>query len=570
MEKTEESEDCEMALKQVVLSRRIADQRAALAPLKEKRDALAQRRAGMETREAELEAAVNEITDETSQEDRDALDAEISAFETETEALKQEEQANADAIAGIESAIEALQGELDEINRKAEPPANPNPQAPAETEERSMNHMEKRINIPGMTLRERVAGIATREDVKDFATRMRGLIGQKRAVSGAEVTIPEVVLPMIRELVETSSKLLKYVNLQRVTGKLRQTIMATIPEAVWTEMCGRLNELDLGVNDAEVDGYKVGSFVAICNALKEDNDVELVTQIIFAMGRAEALAVDKAILYGTGTKMPLGIVPRLAQTEAPSDARDTDRPWIDLHSTNIVKITAANSTGIKLFQSIMQAFGKAKKKYGADGKFFAMNENTHMTLTSEALSINAAGAIVSGVNGTMPVIGGDIVELDFLPDNVIIAGYGSNYLMAERAGRVVAQSEEARFIEDQTVFKCTARYDGEPVIPESFVAIGINNTDVPASVTFRGDGANEPDAVWLPATASVKANETITLKPMLTPYGVETTYTWASGTAAKATVAGGVVTGVAAGTSVITVTTANGLTAQCTVTVTAD
>ena len=56
---------------------------------------------------------------------------------------------------------------------------------------------------------------------------------------------------------------------------------------------------------------------------------------------------------------------------------------------------------------------------------------------------------------------------------------------------------------------------------------------------------------------------------MINPYGVETTLTWTSGTTAKATVDNtGKVTGVAAGTSVITVTTANGLSAQCTVTVT--
>lgn len=480
-----------MALKQVVLARRIADQRAALAPLTEQRDALAQRREEMKVREAELEAAVNEITEETSQEDRAAVDAAVSEFEQASEQLTQEEQANAEAIAGIESAIETLQGELDEINSKA---AAPQP-APAEDEEEAGETRERSVytmntrNFFGMNTQQRDAFFA-RADIKDFATRMRGLIGQKRAVSNGEVTIPEVMLPLIREVVETNSLLLKYVNLQALRGTARQTIMGTIPEAVWTEMCGKLNELDLSFNDAEVDGYKVGAYVAICNALKEDNDVELVSQIIFALGRAEALAVDKAIVYGTGTKMPQGIVTRLAQTTAPADARDTDRPWVDLHTTNIVKITAANSTGIKLFQGILEAFGAAKKKYGAGGKFWAMNEKTHMKLVSEALNFNAAGALVAGVNNTMPVLGGDIVELDFLADNVIVAGYGQNYLMVERAGRQVAQSEHARFIEDQTVVKSTARYDGKPVIAESFVAIGISGTDVPTTATFAADEAN--------------------------------------------------------------------------------
>ena len=285
--------------------------------------------------------------------------------------------------------------------------------------------------------------------------------------------------------------MLPHVNRQTVGGVARQVIMGTVPEAIWTEMCGKLNEIDLTFNDTEVDGYKVGAFVAICNSLKEDNDVELVFQIIHALARAEALAVDKAILYGTGTKMPLGIVTRLAQTAQPDDYRATARPWVDLHTSNIISITAANSVGLKLYQAIIAAFGAAKKKYSAGGKFWAMNEATHMKLVSEAMSINAAGAIVSGMSNVMPILGGDVVELDFIPDNVIIAGYGMNYLAAERAGRQVAQSEHYRFIEDQTVFKATARYDGQPVIAESFVAIAINGGTVDVSaVTFAADTAN--------------------------------------------------------------------------------
>ena len=39
---------------------------------------------------------------------------------------------------------------------------------------------------------------------------------------------------------------------------------------------------------------------------------KLAGEIIDALGRAIGLALDKAILYGTGTRMPLGIVTRLA------------------------------------------------------------------------------------------------------------------------------------------------------------------------------------------------------------------------------------------------------------------
>ena len=93
----------------------------------------------------------------------------------------------------------------------------------------------------------------------------------------------------------------------------------------------------------------------------------------------------------------------------------------------------------------------------------------------------------------MPVIGGPIEELSFIPENLIIGGYFEDYLLAERAGEKFATSEHVRFLADQTVIKGTARYDGTPAIAEAFVAIGINGTVVTtaaATVTFATDTAN--------------------------------------------------------------------------------
>lgn len=119
-----------------------------------------------------------------------------------------------------------------------------------------------------------------------------------------------------------------------------------------------------------------------------------------------------------------------------------------------------------------------------------MNETTYTALKAEALVINAAGAIVSSVEGSMPVVGGIVEVLDFIPDNVILGGYFELYLLAERAGTKFATSEHYRFLADQTVFKGTARYDGQPVIAEGFAAIGINGVTPNATMTFAPDTAN--------------------------------------------------------------------------------
>ena len=328
-----------------------------------------------------------------------------------------------------------------------------------------------------------------RDDVQAFLTEAKTCMREKRALTNVGLTIPTVMLQMLRENIEDYSKLYKRVTVAYVSGEARQVIMGGIPEGIWIDCCANLNELDLIFYDEEWGCWKVGGFFAICDATLEDSDVNLASEFINAIGKAIGFALDKAILYGTGTRMPMGIMTRLTQAAAPAGYPATARPWVDLRATNIKSI-AASVTGVELFQQLLLDAGAAKNKYGKGGKTWIMNETTKTHLQAQAMTINASGVIVSGIQNTMPVIGGDIDTLEFIPDNVIIGGYFDLYKLVERAGKKFATSEHVRFLQDQTVFKGTARYDGSPLIPEGFVAIGINGATPDAAMTFAPDLAN--------------------------------------------------------------------------------
>ncbi|MCM1273199.1 MAG: phage major capsid protein [Clostridium sp.] len=437
------------------------------------------REKNLTTREKELEAAIEEAS---TDEEQEAVNQAVEEYE-------QEKAANADEMKNLEREITETEAELAELEAK---------QRQSETDKKPMEEAKREGGIKKMTTRKKFFGMTAqerdafiqREDVHTFLERVRTLGKENRAITGAELTIPTVVLELLRENIEEYSKLYKHVNVQSVPGKARQNIMGTVPEAVWTEMCATLNELSLSFNDVEVDGYKVGGYFVICNSILKDSDINLAEVIITALGQAIGRALDKAIVYGKGTKMPLGIVTRLMQTSKPEGYPDTAREWKDLSKSNAVKI-AASSTGVKLYQSIITASGAAKSKYSKGNKFWAMNETTKTKLIAEALSFNAAGAIATGLDNTMPIVGGNIETLDFMQDDVIVGGYGDLYLLAEREGVTMAQSEHVRFIEDQMVYKATARYDGKPAIAEGFVAIGINGATVTAEMTFADDTANK-------------------------------------------------------------------------------
>lgn len=475
-------------LKQIVLRSRIKVAQKRLDDMRAKDQEMETRSAAMKQREAELEAALNEVTDETSEEDRTLIESQVTEFEGEQTELEKEKADNDTAKKKLEDEIQQLQAELDEIEARTQA-TEPAPPLPVEKNERKFELMNNRTKF-GMTMEQRTAYLAQPE-VKAFYARVRDLMGQKRALTGGDLLIPDITLQLLRDNLHRYSKLLKHVRVVPVGGTSRQTIMGTVPEGVWTEACGKLNSLALTFTQVEVDGYKVGGYIVICNALLQDSDISLADVVEDALGQSIGLAVDKAQLYGTGTKMPLGIVTRLAQTSAPQTWGANAPTWTDLHSTNLVSIDGANLTDTAFFAQLILKAGIPQANYSNGDLFWAMNRKTYATIQSKAINFNAAGAIVAGTNMTMPVIGGAIEILDFIPDNHIIGGYGSLYLVAERAGASIAVSDHVLFIEDQTVFKGTARYDGMPVFGEGFVGIGIANAAPSTSgVTFPSDDAN--------------------------------------------------------------------------------
>ena len=541
-----------MALKALMLRKKIDGAKKSLEAVVEKDNEL-------KTREAELEKAIAETETE---EERSAVEEEIAKFEAD----KAENDA---AKAQIEETIAGLETELADEEAAQETPAPAaEPVAEPVTEERSViNTMTKRFFNLSATERD---AMFAREDVKSYLSEVRSCIREKRALQNVGLTIPEVFLGLIRENIENYSKLYKHVSVRRISGDGRVVVMGPIPEAIWTDCCANLNELDLKFNDEEFACWKVGGYYAVCNANLEDSDVDLAAEILTALGQAIGLALDKAILYGTGTRMPQGIVTRLVQTEKPGSYSTTARDWVDLHTSNIKPINSSGMTAAQLFAEIVKDFGAAKGKYSRGEKVWVMNESTYTELTAAAVSLNAAGAIVSGIGATMPVVGGIIEVLDFVPNHVIIAGYFDLYTLAERAGAKFATSEHVRFLSDQTVMKGTARYDGKPVIAEGFVVMSLLNTAISAgAVSFAEDTANTANGIVLnksevSVTVATGTQHTAKLIANTLPEGMACT--WTSADTSKVTVStAGVVTAVDTGTTTVTVAAGNAL-AFCTVT----
>ena len=517
---------------------------------KKKLEALRAKDAEFDKREAELEQAIEEAA---AEEGENAAEAQATV-EEEAEKFDAEKKAHEDAKKSLDDEIAEMEKELAEA--EAEQTTDPVPQ-PEKTEERKVFKMPVLRNrfFGNMSAEERTR-VFEQDDVKKYLENVRSCIREKRALTNVGLLIPEVFIGLIKENIMRYSKLYRHVNVQPISGKAREVVQGTIPEAIWTECCAALNELALAFNDVELDCFKVAGYFKCCNAVVEDSDIDLASTLLDALSQAIGYAVDKAVLYGRNSastqKMPQGIVSRLAQTSEPSNYPATARPWVDLHTSNIIALSAG-LTGAALFKQIVLASGAAKGDYSRGVKTWVMNEKTYTKLMAETVSVNSNGQIVTGVAGTMPVVGGDIEVLNFIPDNTIIGGFFDLYLLGERAGAQFAESEHVFFLQDATAFKGTARYDGQPVIAEAFVVIGLENTTPAAnSVAFAPDTANVVTGIVLNADAvTLEVDQTFQIIAKTLPVDGPVTYT--SSATTYATVSDdGLITAKASGSAVIT------------------
>ena len=483
-----------MALKVLMLRSKLAPLQAQLAGLESVRD-------GFAAREAELARDI-----ETAQ-----TDEERSVVESAVESFEQERAGNAAELNRVQGEIDAINEQIRSLEAaQTPPPAQPpagDPETRTHENERSYNTMsnsERRWF--GLTYQERDA-LLQRDDTRDFLQRVRTLGAQNRSVKGSELGIPDGFLPILRDLTYQESKFLRFCSVSAFRGLTRQNVVGVAPEAIWTEMTGALNELDIDFWQLTMDGFMVGGYLAVPNStLMDDSDLQLATTIMQLLASSLAKAIDKSIWFGTGSHMPVGILTRLAAQSQPDWWGKDQSAFTDLHTSHILKLSITDKASTEFFRPLIAALAVAKPDYSDGRLVWTMNRKTHLDVMSRALAYNSAAAMVAGVNNTMPVLGGEIVEWEVMPDNEIAGGFLSLYRSVEREGTVLDSNTNVKWLENQTCFKGMQRRDGKPVLGEAFVIVNYGNVEPTTTTTFGKDYANSSIGTLIVTTAAGSAN----------------------------------------------------------------
>ena len=292
-------------------------------------------------------------------------------------------------------------------------------------------------------------------EVREFYEKFKNL----RAVAGGELTIPNVIINRILDIVGDYTTLYPRVDKIRVSGTARILIDTDITPATWIEMSGAIPTGDVGtITNVDFDGFKVGKVTFVDNYLLQDSIINLDDYVVRKIARAIAKALDLAILKGQGAsqKQPAGIIPAIPSGNQKTVTAD------EKLLVNLLKNVALIDTGD---DSVGEIVAVMKRKTYYD------------RLLEYTINVNAQGNVVGKLpNLTQPDLCGlPVVFNQFMDEDKVLFAVLDQYTMVIREDISIDRSEHVKFVEDQMAFRGKGRFDGKPVRPAAFALVTIED-----------------------------------------------------------------------------------------------
>ena len=414
-----------MALKQLILNKKITERSAKITQLRADETKL-------KDEEVELEVALDEAE----------TDEDVKVVEESADDLEKKIQENADEIAKLEKEKADLEKELAEIEDE-----QPEVDEDKEKENGEQRKMAKQINTRNtnevMTIRESLKI----EEVRSFYQNLANAMTEKRSLTGAEKVVPTEVIDRIESKLGDYSTLLAEVTVEKIGGTSRAVIAGDIPSAIWFEIGKKaLDELDDALEGVEFDGFGLGGYVAVPNIIIENSLINLAGHIEDRLAKSIAKALDNAILNGTGVKQPTGVI----KSAVVANKVDSTGEITDL----IAKLAKVDTDG-------------------TGGEVIAvMNRATYYSkIVPKTLAVAANGVLTGSY--ALPF---RVVLSAYADENTIVFGDFKQFLLAQRSEIRVESSTEVQFTSDNTVFKGVGFCDGKATKAEAFAVVTITAT----------------------------------------------------------------------------------------------
>ena len=268
------------------------------------------------------------------------------------------------------------------------------------------------------------------------------------------------MLERVFEYLRVNHALLNHIQFVNTTGVTQWVVKkGYVQSAWWGKLCEEIKELlDDGFEVIATNLYKLSAYVPICNAMLDLGPIWLDRYVREILAESMAIALEEAIVNGTGKDQPIGMMKDLKAAVTNGVYSDkTATPLTDLTPTSLGKEVMAPLTN-----GGRRAVGNA---------LMIVNPLDYWEKIFPATTfLTQNGAYVSGV---LP-IPATVIQSLAVPKGKMVAGIASDYFMGVGSTQKMESSKEYRFLEDETVYLSKQYANGRPKDNDSFLVFDIS------------------------------------------------------------------------------------------------
>jgi hypothetical protein len=288
------------------------------------------------------------------------------------------------------------------------------------------------------------------------------LIGEdgKHVSENAVKTVPTTIVNRVFDGLAKEHKLLGMVD-QAMVGLSTEWIFSIgVNPAQWGTICSDLKEiLDKGFRKVSLGLFKLTAFMPVCKGLLDLNSPEWLAQyVITVIQESLAIAIEMAIIDGTGKEQPIGM--RRSIKNKTSDEATV------LEATEIEKLDAQTSGNImaSLVEYEVETGVKKTRNVNPSDVVILVNPVTYWTKVFPMMTLqNLNGVYVQSLPLQF-----EIVQSEVVPQDELIVGVAKDYFFGIGKGTVLSQSDEVRFIQDERVYAGKFYGNGTPKFEGAF------------------------------------------------------------------------------------------------------
>ena len=286
---------------------------------------------------------------------------------------------------------------------------------------------------------------------------------EKRGFADLSVVMPKTVFDRVFEDLEREHPLLSEITFENTSATTEWIIRTTECEGAWW---GKLTdpirkELAHGFDKVNTGMYKLSAYMPVAKAMLDLGPEWLDRYVRAVLSEAISLALELAIVAGTGKDQPIGML---------KDLKGAVVEGIYPDKTGKALINLAPSTlGIEVMAPLTR-----EGKRAVPSILILVNPLDYWNKMFAATTfLMPGGGWAYGVLS----IPAKIVQSVAVPQNKLIAGMAKDYFMGIGSTGKIEYSDEYKFLEDERTYITKQYANGKPKDNDSFLVFDITNLD---------------------------------------------------------------------------------------------